>query len=103
MIIKYTAYDHKPAHLTVLRDVMGDLEISESPRALGVNHSLRDPLPVKVGNEVDQVGVLQQDGAPGAGRLAVVVVIDGATKGRGYAASILSQKIKYISMLSKVK
>ena len=68
---------------------MGDLEVSECPRSLGVDHALRDPLPVEVGDDVHKIGVLKQDGTTGASRLAVVVVIDGAAERSGRPTAIL--------------
>ena len=51
--------------LGVGADVLGHLEVSEGPGTLRVGLALRNPLPVEVGHLLDQVVVLQQDGAIG--------------------------------------
>ena len=52
-------------------------------RTFGVNDSLGDSLPVKLGEFVDKVEVLDQDGALGSSSHAVLVIIDWRTRTRG--------------------
>jgi hypothetical protein len=51
--------------------------------SLGVDNTLGDTLAVKVRNLVNQVEVLEQDGAEFAGSQRVLVVIDGVAYGVG--------------------
>lgn len=48
----------------VLGDVVRDLEVTESSRALGVDDALGDPFAVEVGYFFDEVVVLDEHGAP---------------------------------------
>lgn len=43
-----------------IANVIGDLEFTIGTGTLGMHNSLRDPFSVKVGEEVDQVEVLQE-------------------------------------------
>jgi hypothetical protein len=45
----------------VLRDVVGDFEVSEGAGALGVDNALGDSLTVEVSHFVDEVDILEQD------------------------------------------
>ena len=59
-----------------LGDVGGHLEVAEGAAALDVVHAVGDALADEVGQLLDQVGVLQQDGAAGAGRERVLIAGD---------------------------
>ena len=56
----------KDGCLGVGADVLGHLEVSESSRAFGVRLAVRDHLPVEVRHLLEQVVVVQNDGAVGA-------------------------------------
>ena len=68
---------------------MSDLEGSECSCALGVDDTLGNPLAVKVGNDVQEVSVLEEDGTARSDGLAAVVVIDRAAQGGGHTSGIL--------------
>jgi hypothetical protein len=48
-------------------DVGGHLEVAEGAAAFGVDHAFRHTLAVEMGHLLDQVVILQQDRATGAG------------------------------------
>lgn len=66
---------------TDVGDVVGDLEVAERAGTLGVDHSLGDSLSVEVGKRVDQVEVLQQQGAVLTNTLGGEWVGNGVTVG----------------------
>ena len=47
-------------HLAEISDVMGDLEVAERSSSLGMNHALRDPLPVEVSHLVQEDDILKK-------------------------------------------
>ena len=49
--------------------ILSHLEVSECPGSLGMHHSLRDPLPVKVGELLDENMILQHSS------LSLVIII----------------------------
>ncbi len=55
---------------------MRDLEVAPRTRALRVDHTLRDPLPVEVGQLLDQVDVLKQRRPARTRRQRVLIVVD---------------------------
>jgi hypothetical protein len=63
--------------LGVRADVVRHLEVAERAAALGVGLALGDALAVEVGHLLDEVVVLQQDGAVGADGQRVFVAVDG--------------------------
>ncbi len=65
---------------------MGDLEDSVGSSTLGVNDALGDALAVKVGEEVNQVEVLQEEGPVAPDPLIGVGLVDGLP-GRGSVGS----------------
>ena len=89
MYIKLSEKNELLIHLAVLGDVLGDLKVTERARSLGVHHSLRDPLPVKVGDLIDQLGVGQEDGAAGSGSQGVGLVTDGGAPTGREAVGVL--------------
>ena len=53
-------------YLAILGDVMGDFEVPMGTASLGVDNSLRDPLPVEVGHLIQQHHIFQEQGASGS-------------------------------------
>ena len=49
----------RPTHLAEIGDVMGDLKVAERSSSLGMDHSLRDPLPVEVSHLVQEDDILK--------------------------------------------
>ena len=81
--------------LAVLGDVVGHLEVAKGARALGVHHALGDALPVEVRHLVDELGVLQEEGAAGADGLGVELVADGGAPGGGQTGAGLKRGGSY--------
>ena len=97
-----------------MRLVLSYLEVSECPGSLGMHHSLRDPLPVKVGELLDEDMILQhsslslslvighyhlqlhleQQRPPGPHAHAVELVSDGRAVSGGQAIHTLTQAHK---------
>src|SRR5258707_992113 len=61
-----------------LGDVGGHLEVAKRTIALDVVHAIGDALADEVAQLLDQVGILQEDGAVGADRERVLVALHGA-------------------------
>ncbi len=57
-------------------DVVGHLEVAVRAGAPGVHHTLRNALPVETGELLQEVSVLEEDRAAGAGGGGVLVVGD---------------------------
>ena len=55
---------------------MSNIEVAVSTSSLGVDHSLGDSLSVELGKLVDQVDILEKDGASSAGGHRVLVVVN---------------------------
>lgn len=70
-------------------NVIGDLELAVGARTLGVDHTLGDSLAVKVGQQVDQVEVLQQERTITANALGSLGVHDRTAIGRGVDRSLI--------------
>jgi len=75
--------------LAVLGDVIGDFEITVSAGTLGVDDSFGDSFSVKTGKFIEQVKVLEENGAVFTGGEGVLVVIDGSTVGGGHDGSVI--------------
>ena len=65
--------------LGISGDVVGDGQRAIGRRAFGMNHALRDALPVLVRELLDQLVILEQQRAARAGRQAVLVIGDRRT------------------------
>ena len=75
---------------------MGDLEVTKGPGPLGVHHPLRYPLPVEVGQLLNESMVLQQERTPGTNTDTVELVTNGGTMGGGQLLwSLVSKHIDY--------
>ena len=58
-------------------NIISDLNVTVSTGTLGVHNSLRDALTGEVGEFIEEMEVLGEDGTAGASRHRVLVVIDG--------------------------
>ena len=94
-----------------MRLVLSYLEVSECPGSLGMHNSLRDPLPVKVGELLDEDMILQhsslslvighyhpqihleQQRSPGSHAHTVELVSDGRAVAGGQAIHTLAHKL----------
>lgn len=77
-------------------DVMGDFEFAIGPRALCVHDALGDAFAVEVGEEVNQVDVLQEKRAVGADALGGVGVVDGAARGGGVDGVVFVLRVEHV-------
>ena len=62
--------------LGVGADICGHFEMAEGATALGMRLALRDPLAVEVRHLLDQIVILQQDGAVGTDGQGMLVAVD---------------------------
>ena len=64
-------------------NIISDLNVAVSTGTLSVHNSLRDALTGEVGELIEEMEVLGEDGTAGASRHRVLVVIDGCTRASG--------------------
>src|SRR5690606_32973971 len=82
--------------LGVLADVMGDNELTEGTRALGMHAALRDHFAIEVRQLLQEPDVLQQHGTAGPCGHHILVICNGGTCYRGeswFVCHILSPEV----------